>query len=71
MAFLQTKRADFFTLSHTSAIEIPTLKLEKKVPISDGASPYRLLEGVSPGVPKEHGRLQSSGDFIEVKLFNT
>lgn len=43
----------------------------KKVPISDGASPYRLLEGVSPGVPKEHGRLQSSGDFIKVKLFNT
>ena len=38
MVFLQTKMADFFTLSCTSAIEIPTLKPEKGTPFGRSLS---------------------------------
>ena len=43
---------DFPTLLYTSTDEIPALLYTwglKKVPISDGASPYRLLYRVTPG----------------------
>ena len=43
---------DFITLSFTSTREIPTFSYTwnlKKVPLSGGASPYRILKGVPHG----------------------
>ena len=52
LGLFTTEMTDFPTLPCTSTFEIPTPSYTwnlKKVPLSGGAVPYKLLEGVPPG----------------------